>query len=426
MKMPRRPYLNIVGNWKIWYAISGVIFVIALIALFTRGLNFGIDFTGGTELTVKTNAGATITKIRGVTGTFGYGDAQIQSTGNNTYVIRVPELTDQKKADLVNALAKNVGVQKDSSGQYIVNVNDVGPGWGAQVSKQAIIALAVFIVAVIIYISLRFEFKMAMTAIVEIVHDFVITIGIYALLGFEVTPATVIAVLTILGYSLYDTIVIFDRVKENADQLTRQSKKTYSDTVNDSVNQVLVRSINTSLVTLIPIAAILLFGGVTLKAFALPLFIGILSGTYSSIILAPPILAQWKETEPKYRAYRERVDRGQARAAAPRAAKAPAGNPSKKPAAVGQKAAAASPGQKKASGAPAQKARSGGAKPKPGPKPPTTPKEAVAGGGEQSPDGVTQKPKPKRPAQKAAPSSKNLAKSRTKGPGSGKKKKKKK
>jgi len=243
----------------------------------------------------------------------------------------------------------------------------------------------------------------------------------------------VIAVLTILGYSLYDTIVIFDRIKENSDQLTRQSRKSYSDTVNDSVNEVLVRSINTSLVTLVPIVSILLFGGATLKEFALPLFIGILSGTYSSIILAPPILAQWKETEPKYRAYRDRADRSAtARAASATgtgakriAAKGATPNQQSKPAAVKQKAAS---GQGKGAKAPAQKTQQG-ARPKP--KPVNAPKVAGAEGGAQKEGvvagGEAPKPKQKPPAPKAAqPTSKNLAKSRTKGPGSGKKKKKKK
>jgi preprotein translocase subunit SecF len=427
MKLPRRPYLNIVGHWKIWYIISGIIFIIAAVALFTRGLNYGIDFTGGTEITVKVvDSGVSIGQIRDVVGKLGYGDAQIQSSANKTFIIRTPELNEAKRTEVINALAeaKGVGLQKDSQGAYIADIKDVGPGWGAQVSRRAIIGLAVFIIAVLIYISLRFEFKMAVTAIIEIVHDFVITIGVYALIGREITPATVIAVLTILGYSLYDTIVIFDRVKENTDQLTRQSKKTYSQTVNDSVNQVLVRSMNTSLTTLIPIIAILLFGGETLKAFAFPLFLGVLAGTYSSIILAPPILSQWKETEPKYKAYRERVERGQ-----------PKGVPAKAKVGVSEKPAA-----KKAAAQPAQAARGsqkkGAAtpkaapetKPKPAVKPKPVPTETAWGTvpGETVEPMAKPKPKPKPQAKKAAqPTSKSLAKSRTKGPGSGKKKKKK-
>ncbi len=418
MKLPSRPYLNIVGNWKISYAISGVIFIVSVIALFTSGLNFGIDFTGGTEVTVKTASGASISRIRGVTGKFGYGGAQIQASGASTYIIRVPELSDEKVGELVTALDKDVGLQKDAGGKLIVDVKDVGPGWGAQVSRQAIIALVVFILAILIYISLRFEFKMAITAIIEIFHDFVITIGVYALLGREVTPATVIAVLTILGYSLYDTIVIFDRVKENADKLTRQSKKTYSDTINDSVNQVLVRSINTSLTTLIPIVCILLFGGETLKAFAFPLFLGVLAGTYSSSILAPPILAQWKETEPKYKAYREQVARGQGKGG-------PAGAAAKKsPVAVTKKTAGAKGGP--AAGKPGKKAPSQKPASAPKPKPSAAPKPAAEKAADAS--ALEPKPKPRAPAaaKAAQPTSKGLAKSRTKGPGSGKKKKKKK
>jgi preprotein translocase subunit SecF len=439
LKLPRRPYLNIVGHWKIWYAISGAIFIISIVALFTRGLNFGIDFTGGTEITVKAASGATIAQVRGAASKLGYGGTQIQSSGRNTFIIRTPELNDQKKTELINALGqdKNVNLQKDAEGKFIADIKDVGPGWGAQVTKQAIIGLAIFILAVLIYISLRFEFKMAVTAIIEIVHDFVITIGIYCLLGREVTPATVIAVLTILGYSLYDTIVIFDRVKENTDQLTRQSKKTYSQTVNDSVNQVLVRSINTSLVTLIPILAILIFGGATLAAFAFPLFIGVLSGTYSSIILAPPVLSQLKETEPKYRTYRERVEKGQAKGApAKTGAKATAAPVTKKAASWGA-SPPAGPGlakaQPKKKPASAVKAKSA-PKPQPTPKPkqapgpgPAAAKAASLQNAEASETATAPKPKPKPQQKKAAqPTSKNLAKSRTKGPGSGKKKKKKK
>ena len=426
-----RPYLNIVPHWKIWYAISAVMLAVSIVALLTGGLNFGIDFTGGTSITVKTESPTSIADIRAVTGRFGYGAAQIQSSPGNTYVIRVPELEDQEREDLIAELDKDIGLAKDGDGNLIVDVKDVGPGWGARVSRQAIIAFLVFILAILVYISFRFEFKMAVTAIIEVLHDFIITIGVYALLGFEVTPATVIAVLTILGYSLYDTIVVFDRVKENADQLTRQSRKTYSQTVNDSLNQMLVRSINTSLTTLTPIVCVLLFGGETLRAFALPLFLGVVSGTYTSIVLSPPILAQLKETEPKYRAYREQVERGKGKgqgAAKPASGKAAAG-------------AAAPSGKKKQQSAQAKKKAAPVAKPasKPVPKPKPVSGPGTAAGGKTSPGSTGEKageapgdvPKPK-PKQKppggkaAAPTSKNLAKSRTKGPGSGKKKKKKK
>lgn len=422
MRLPSRFYLNVVGHWKIWYAISVVVFVVALVSLFTRGLNFGIDFTGGTELTVKTEPGTTIEVVRGVTAEFGYRDAKIQSAPDNTFIIRVPELAEEERAELTEALGRDARALKDAEGAYVIDVKDVGPGWGAQVSRQAVIALAVFLVAVLVYISFRFEFKMAVTAIIETVHDAVITVGIYALFGLEVTPATIIAVLTILGYSLYDTIVVFDRIKENADQLTRQSRKTYSQVVNDSVNQVIVRSMNTSLTTLIPIVAILLFGGATLKAFAFPLFIGVLSGTYSSIIICPPILSQLKETEPKYKAYRERAERAQVKGAVPVEA---VGKPERTPAE--QAAPGAARGRKTAGQkAPGQKA---GARPQPkAARQAKSGAEAAAPRADRTgPDGAA-KPKPKpKPAKSgpARPTSKSQAKSRTKGPGSGKKKKKK-
>jgi len=397
--LPRRPYLNIVGHKWIWFGISIAILVISIIALFTRGLNFGIDFTGGAELDIKTKPGVTISQVRGAVGKVGFGSAQIQSSGKDSFIVRTPKLDDPKKKEIIEALKKDAGLVR------VLGASDVGPGWGGQVSRQAAIALGVFIFAVLIYISFRFEFKMAVCAIIEIFHDFVITIGVYSLLGRQVTPATVIAVLTILGYSLYDTIVVFDRIKENTDQLSRQSKKTYSETVNDSINQVLGRSINTSLTTLIPIVTIMLFGGVTLQAFAFALFIGVLSGTYSSIFLAPPILSVWKESEPKYRAYRERVERKQARQVRKPGSEEPA-------IATSPAGAARAPRPRPSSPKPGARAAVG---------------EKATRAGKPAAAKPSEKPQPKpKPAQKAAAStSKSAAKSRTKGPGSGKKKKKK-
>lgn len=407
--------LNFVGHKYIWFTISAIVMLVAIVALIVRGLNFGIDFTGGTELDVKVKPGTTIAQVRSAAGSVGFADAQIQSAGNNEVIVRVPKLDDAQKTKLSDALKAKANMVE------VLGISDVGPGWGGQVSRQAIIAFIVFVFAILIYISVRFEFKMAVTAIIEIVHDSVITVGVYALTGRQVTPATVIAVLTILGYSLYDTVVVFDRIKENGDLLTRQSKQTYSEVVNHSVNQVLARSINTSLVTLIPIVSILIFGGTVLTAFAFPLFIGVLSGAYSSIILAPPIVAMWKETEPKNKAYREQVERRQTREA-----RVSAGGVVEVPVPKGvvPKASAKSTqgqapkaGAGKAAAKPAQKkpAAAGKAKSKPAEKavPEATPKAAA--------------PKPQlKPKPKGAPTSKSQAKSRTKGPGSGKKKKKKK
>ena len=373
--LPRRRYVDIVGRKYVWLSIAAAIVLIAVVALFVKGLNFGIDFTGGTQLTIKCEDGTSIGDIRGVMGEFGYADAKIQEVGDNQFTIRTPRLEKDQVAQVEEALKKGAGMEK------LEEEYDVGPGWGAQVSRQALIALLVFLLAILIYISLRFEFKMAICAIVALFHDVAVTVGVYALVGREVTPATVIAVLTILGYSLYDTIVIFDRVKENTDLLTRQSRKTYSETVNDALNQVMARSINTSLTTLIPILAIMLFGGETLKAFAFALFIGVIAGTYSSIFIASPLLAMWKETDPKYRAYRERVQRKEAR----------------------KSRATQTVKSKPADGKPAAKKKA--------------PVDRAAPGLKPEPE-ARSKPAAKKPA--------GSAKSRTKGPGGGKKRKKKK
>jgi preprotein translocase SecF subunit len=403
--IPRRNKdFDFIGRKWLWFTISGIVMAVAIVALLVRGLNFGIDFTGGTEMDIRVKPGTSIQDVRAATSSVGSATAQIQSSGENTFIIRIPKLAGDQRTQLQDALKSKAGLQE------VLAVNDVGPGWGGQVSRQALIALLVFIAAILIYISFRFEFKMAITAIIELLHDTLITIGIYALTGRQVTPATVIAVLTILGYSLYDTIVVFDRIKENSDLLTRQSRKTYSDIANDSVNQVLARSINTSLTTLIPIVSILFFGGPTLQAFAFPLFIGVVSGAYSSIILAPPILSMMKEAEPKYKAYKEQATRRQTRdarvsvggaAAVPMPKAAPAKAPAAKKAQGGTRAP-----QKKAQ--PAARPQ-----PKPQPKP--------AAGEAESP-APKPKPKPKQ-AGGAQQTSKGAAKSRTKGPGSGKKKK---
>ncbi len=194
-----------------------------------------------------------------------------------------------------------------------VNFNDVGPTWGGQVTSKAIEALIVFFIAVTLYISVRFEFKMAVAAMVAVVHDILVTVGIYSLTGFQVTPDTVIAVLTVLGYSLYDTVVVFDRIRENAKGLGASGRITYSDMVNLSMNQTLARSINTSLVAIIPVLSVLvvgsfILGATSLQDFGLALVIGLTSGAYSSIFIASPLLALMKEREPRYTTIRQRLE----------------------------------------------------------------------------------------------------------------------
>ena len=290
------------ANWRYWFAVSGVVLIVALAALFTSGLRYGIEFTGGTLMEVRTPKVVSVSQVRdaisSVDAERGRG-AVIQPAANRSVFIRTSELTPDEQAEITQVLKQKVGAERRS-------IESVGAEWGRQITQAAVLALVLSILALLIYISLRFEFKMAVCAIVALAHDILISIGIYALVGREVTPATVAALLTILGYSLYDTIVVFHRILENSSKLVRM---TYSQMANESVNQVLVRSINTTVVTLLPVAAILFLGGETLKDFAFALFVGIGSGAYSSIFTASPLLALWKEREPKYTAIRRRVQK---------------------------------------------------------------------------------------------------------------------
>jgi preprotein translocase subunit SecF len=212
-------------------------------------------------------------------------------------------------AALTAALARTAGIQASQ-----INVEAVGPTWGSTITRKALISLFIFLVLVSLFITIVFsEWKMAAAALVALAHDIVITMGVYALVGREVTPETVIAFLTILGYSLYDTVVIFDKVKENTESVALVAKETYGGVVNLSVNQTFMRSVNTSLVVLLPIGSLLLFGGQTLKDFAFALFIGVASGAYSSIFIAAPVLAVFKEREPRYQQIRARAESRSAR-----------------------------------------------------------------------------------------------------------------
>jgi preprotein translocase subunit SecF len=224
-------------------------------------------------------------------------------------VVQTESLTSAQIADVRAKLARVTGVQPNQ-----VSNSVVGSKWGSTVTRKALIALAVFLAVIIVYVSLRFDFKMAMSAIIALVHDLVITAGVYALARFEVTPATIIGLLTILGYSLYDTVVVFDKVRENTGELSSMSRITYSEAANRAVNQTLVRSLNTSLTSLLPIFSLLvvgafLLGAETIKDLALALFVGVAAGTYSSIFIATPFLALWKETEPRNIQLRARVAR---------------------------------------------------------------------------------------------------------------------
>ncbi len=306
---------DFVGRRKTWFLISLAIIAIGLISLFVRGLNFGIEFKGGTVWEVASNA--SVAKVRDTIGQVSPDMRQAtieiltdRQTGKKTVRVsaQATSTKDKTKVNQVTQdLAKMAGVDVNQ-----VALNDVGPTWGHDITQKAERALVIFLVLVVIYITFRFEGKMAIAALIALVHDILITLGIYSLSGFVVSPATVIAFLTILGYSLYDTIVVFDKIEENTKGLAASGRITYTETVNLSMNQVLMRSINTSIVAIMPILSILVIGAYFLGAsalqdFGLALFIGLLTGAYSSIFIAAPALAVMKEREPRYSQIRQRL-----------------------------------------------------------------------------------------------------------------------
>lgn len=304
----RTPRFAIVQRRRWWALLSAAALVLGLVGLLVRGLNFSIDFTGGTLIEYENRAGAGVEEIRGVLAADPYdrSEAEVQILGGNRVQIRTTALTDlgaTERTQLIDDLAGQAGIDPTE-----VSTQVVGPTWGAQISRQAVIGLVAVLVAIAVYITFRFEWKMAIGAIVALIHDVSITTGVYALTGRQVSPATVIAILTILGFSLYDTVVIYDKVKENTETPALLAKDTYEGVANLSMNQVLMRSVNTSLVVVLPILSLLLFGGATLKDFAFAMMVGTITGAYSSIFVATPILVVLKERERRFRQLRARLE----------------------------------------------------------------------------------------------------------------------
>jgi len=298
---------DFVGRRRVWYVISGVILVLVIASLLLRGLNFGIEFTGGSDFQFPANE-CTVEDARQIMDGAVEGQSIVTQVGDDQIRVTTIALTPAESEEVTAALAEGCGVAQED-----IRIQLVGPTWGDDISQKALQGLIVFLFLVTLFLVVYFEWRMAVAALVALVHDLLITIGVYSLLGFEVTPATLIGVLTILGYSLYDTVVVFDKVKENTRGVASQSRVTYSQAANLAVNQTLVRSINTSVVALLPVAAILfvgagILGAGTLKDLALALFVGIAAGTYSSIFVATPLLAQLKEREPAMRAVAKRVE----------------------------------------------------------------------------------------------------------------------
>jgi SecD/SecF fusion protein len=293
--------IDFLGHRNIMFAISAVLIVISIGALAVKGLTFGVEFQGGTVINITGAAKVTEGDLSAALVKVGVKQPTIQATsvGNEQGFIIRTSVTDPDVANADAAkVAEAVGLPADS-----YDVTTIGPGWGSNITNRALLALALSIGAILLYISVRFEYKMSITAVIALAHDILIVLGIYALVGEQVTPNTVAALLTILGYSLYDTVVVFHRMKENAQSL---AKRTFSDMANESINEVFVRSLNTTISSLIPVIVMLLIGGETLQDFAFALTIGLTVGAYSSIGVASPIYVMWKETEPKYAALKKK------------------------------------------------------------------------------------------------------------------------
>ncbi len=300
--------IDFIGKRRRWYAISALLILASVGALAIQGLHLGIEFKGGSSYIV-TKPGVTIEAARAALESTGIpGETIIQKIGTEKVRVQTAALTSEQSNQIQDALASKLGVTIDS-----IDTQIVGPSWGKEITRKALYGLIGFVIVVMLYLAMAFEPKMAIAAIIAVVHDVFITVGIYALVGFDVTPATVIGFLTILGYSLYDTVVVFDKVRENTRTITSTSKSTYSQAANLAVNQTLVRSFNTSLIALLPVGSILfvgagLLGAGTLKDLSLALFIGLATGTYSSIFIATPILAVLREREPAMQALAKRVN----------------------------------------------------------------------------------------------------------------------
>jgi preprotein translocase subunit SecF len=297
---------DFIGNRKTWFMVSAVLLLISIASLLVLRLTLGIEFRGGAEFRVKGPA-VTESAVRDTVESTVGGEIVVQRVGQSTIRAQTGELESAQVEEVQTALAERFDVSLDD-----VSTQFIGPSWGRDISTKALRALVFFLLGVVVFLSLYFEWKMALAAMIALLHDLVITTGLYSLIGFEVTPATVIGFLTILGYSLYDTVVVFDKVRENTQGLAGGSRRTYSGAVNLAVNQTLVRSINTSIIALLPIGAILfagvvLLGAGPLKDLALALFIGVSVGAYSSIFVAPAVLAGFKEREPAMQALAKRV-----------------------------------------------------------------------------------------------------------------------
>jgi preprotein translocase subunit SecF len=292
---------NFIRAWRVGLIVAVIVCVGSVTLLFTRGLNLGIDFEGGGVWEVPVSD-VSVEQARDVTDGLGIGEAKIQFATNadGTQILRVQAGVDavDRTGEVTSALADLAGVTNSE-----VSVSTVGPSWGDAITKQAVRALVFFFFAITLYMSIRLEWRMAVGALAAVVNDLLLSVGVYSLFRFEVTPATVIAFLTVLGFSLYDTIVVFDKAQDNTARVV--GRQPYREIMNRSLNQTLMRSINTTIATILPIMSLLLIGAgflgaATLKDFGIALFVGLSSGAYSSIMVAAPVVVMLKEREPRF------------------------------------------------------------------------------------------------------------------------------
>ncbi|MGI8874079.1 MAG: protein translocase subunit SecF [Egibacteraceae bacterium] len=303
--------VDFIGRSRLWLIVSLAIVAVCVAGVVLRGFNFGIDFTGGASYTITEAANdLDPDELRVEIGAIVEEDLTVQVVDGGTgAIVSTQALADDTaaRAQIVETLAAYAGVPTQE-----IDVSVVGPRWGAQISEQMLRALLVFLVLVTLYITLRFEWRMALAAFVTLLHDVIVTVGVYAIVGFHISPASVIALLTIRWYSLYDTVVVFDRVTDESKAINATSSETYGEMANRSVNEVLLRSLSTSVTSLLPVGCLLfiganLLGADTLSDLALALFVGMAVGTYSSIFVATPLLVFLKEREPRYAELKEKI-----------------------------------------------------------------------------------------------------------------------
>ena len=296
----RTARFDFIGKRKIWFILSLIVVLVGVAGYFIQGgFNFGIDFLGGSLIEVEFDGTTDVGQIRDVLEDAGYGSSIIQQTDNNKYIIRIKAeeigktIEIDEKARILDALDEGMGINP-----VLLQDRTVNPGFGSILIRNALMAMAISLAGILIYVWIRFEFRFGATAIVTLAHDVLVTLGVYAILNREINTSTIAALLTIIGYSLNDTIVIFDRIRENTPNARSLG---YANVINKSVNMTISRSINTSITSLFPVILLLILGTTALKDFALALTIGIISGTYSSIFFASPILVVWNNRFSKYK-----------------------------------------------------------------------------------------------------------------------------